>query len=554
MKNNISVKAIVITLIVAITLNSCKKTNIVESTTTDVNILAYLEQYPDQFSILAGVIRKVGYDDFLNAYGTYTLFAPTNAAFTQYLQQNGKGAIDQLSIDELKDVLKLHLLEEEVNTSTFTDGKLPAATMYGQYLITGVTTKEGSASYIVNRQGVITQPNILTGNGIIQVVDAVLIPAKYSVAELAEQTPDYSVFTQALKETGYYDTLKVVKEGGVQKWFTLLAETNQALSDSGFASYAALKARYCNTGNPKDPKDSLHLYIAYHILPDIKYLADIVMAGSHATMAPLEVITDKVVNDKVVINDDVFNGVHEPGIVLDQTTSDVSATNGVLHRALAHIPMKRRSPFPVYYEICQFPEITRLSSYYRKANYVFEYGDGNTIADIKWEKGNITYQAGKAGYLGDYLQVPLGTGGGGAWVEFTTPLIVKGKYKVWFCYRQEASGGAKAVNCQVSFDSLPLTSALVQFQTKNAQVLPQFDATQEALGWKCYMVPGAGYSVGRLVGIVDVAVTGRHKVRVTSVSGSNGTNDMDMIHFIPVGMDQVYPKFSKEGVLYYTTP
>lgn len=546
MKKHITYAA-AIALLVIVTCQSCKKTDLVETTTTDVNILAYLQQHSDQFSSLVSIINKAGYNDFLNAYGTYTLFAPTNAAVDAYLKQNGKGSIDQMSADDLKNLLKLHLLEEVVNTSDFTDGKLPSATMYGQFLITGVATKEGASSYIVNRQGVITQPNIVAGNGIIQVIDAVLTPAKYSVAQLLEQDAAYSVFLQALKETGYYDTLNTVKAGDTQKWFTLIAETNQALSDSGYANYAALKSRYCNTGNPKNVLDSLHLFVAYHILPDIKYLADIVMAGSHATLAPLEVITDKVINQQVVINDDEFNGVHEPGVLLEQAFSDVSATNGVLHRAKGHLPMKLRSPFPVYWDVTMFPELTRLASIYRKANYVFEYGSGNTIADIKWEKGNLTYQAGKAGFMGDYLQVPLGISSSGSWIEFTTPLLVKGKYKLWFCYRQEASGGDKNISAQVSFDSVPLTSALVQFHQKNSTVDAAKDAEQEALGWKCYMVPAAGYSVGRMVGIVDVKVTGRHKVRLSVAAGSNGTNDIDMMHFIPLGMKQIYPRFKTDG-------
>lgn len=547
MKKSITYVVIAIALLLAVTIQSCKKTDLVESTTTDVNILAYLQKQPEQFSSLISIINKVGYNDFLNAYGTYTLFAPTNTAVAAFLQQNGKASLDQLSVEELKELIKLHLLEEVVNTSEFTDGKLPAATMYGQYLITGVTTKEGASSYIVNRQGVITQPNIVVGNGIIQVIDAVLTPAKHSVAQLLEQDGNYSVFLQALKETGYYDTLNTVQANDARKWFTLIAETNQALSDSGYATYQELKSRYSNTGNPKLVTDSLHLFVAYHILPDIKYLADIVMAGSHATLAPLEVITDKVINQQVVINDDEFNGVHEPGVLLEQANSDVAATNGVLHRAKAHLPMKRRSPFPVYWDICQFPELTRLASYYRKANYVFEYGSGNTIADIKWEKGNLTYQSGKSGFLGDYLQVPLGTSSNGSWIEFTTPLLVKGKYKLWFCYRQEASGGEKNISCQVSFDSIPLTSALVQFHQKNSTVDAAKDAEQEALGWKCYMVPAAGYSVGRMVGIVDVKVTGRHKVRLSVAAGSNGTNDIDMMHFIPLGLNQIYPRFKTDG-------
>jgi hypothetical protein len=160
----------------------------------------------------------------------------------------------------------------------------------------------------------VTQPNVVTGNGIIHVIDNVLTPSAYTVAKLLEQSAEYSIFTEALKETGYYDSLNsATNTDGTQRWITLIAETNQALSDSGIVSYAALKAKYCNTGNPKNAADSLHLYVAYHILPDVKYLADIVMASSHETKVPLEVITDKLIDGKkVLINDDEYNTLSGP--------------------------------------------------------------------------------------------------------------------------------------------------------------------------------------------------------------------------------------------------
>ena len=59
-------------------LSSCKKIEIVTATTSDVNIYDYLVQHPEQFSEFAKMINKAGYSSFLNAYGAYTLFAPTN--------------------------------------------------------------------------------------------------------------------------------------------------------------------------------------------------------------------------------------------------------------------------------------------------------------------------------------------------------------------------------------------------------------------------------------------------------------------------------------------
>lgn len=567
-KKYISILLMVMAAFAVILSGNCKKVSLKEQTTSDPNILEYLQKDSLQrFTKLVSIIGKAGYYSAMNTYGTYTLFAPTDAAIDAYLKQINASTIDQVQDTVWKNMLKFHLLDEEVVTGQFNDGKLPSITMYGQFLITGVSNEGGVSLYTVNRQAKVTQPNVTTGNGIIHVIDHVLTPATATIAKLVEQNTDYSIFLQALQETGYYDTLNTnTNPDGSQRWLTLLAEPNKALADTGIASYAALKARYCNTGNPRDPQDSLHLYVAYHILPDVKYLADIVIASSHETLVPLEVITDKLGdNNKVLINDDQYstiNGiVHEPGVELDAANSDISATNGVLHRTLGHLAIKVRQPFPVYWDLCSTQsELTRLSNVYRKKTYLFDYGDGNTFKDIKWEKSCLKYRAGVNGYLGDYWQMGLGTSSSNtdnlgkcdanSWVEFTTPLLVKGKYKVWFCYYTQNST-VSAV--QASFDSIPLTSALIQFNQKIASVDPTQEATLEALGWKWWAgaAKKAGSTAGRMVGIVDVQATGRHKIRFTLVSGSNSDCNFDMVHFIPVGMNQTRPRFNPDGSIEY---
>jgi len=567
MKKFLFIPMLAMACFTVLTFTHCKKTTLKETTTSDVNILQYLQEDTAQrFTELLTIIDKAGFTQALNIYGTYTLFAPTNDAIDAYVKQLGKASIDQLTTDEMKNMIKFHLLNEMVRTSDFNDGKLNSITMFDQYLVTGLTVTDGVSAYTVNRQATILNPNIVLGNGVVHVIDHVLTPAVSTIAQLVEKNPDYSIFLQALKETGYYDTLNSVKySDGSPRWLTLIAETNQALKDTGILSYSDLKKRYNNTSSPTNPNDSLRLYVAYHILPDVKYLADIVMAGSHETLAPLEVLTDKMVDKKVLINDDSYstiNGtVYEPGVELDQANSDVTATNGVLHQAKAHLAIKVRNPFPVYWDLCATqPELTRLSSIYRKKTYLFDYGDGNTFKDIKWEKSCLKYRTGVNGYLGDYWQMGLGTSSsntdnlgtcaGNSWIEFTTPLLVKGKYKVWFCYYTQNS---KVSSVQASFDSVPLTSALIQFNQKIASVDPAQEATLEALGWKWWagVKKKSGSTAGRMLGIIDVKITGRHKIRFDLISGSNSDCNFDMIHFIPINMNQTSPRFNPDGTIEY---
>ena len=58
----------------------CKKESVVVNTTDAVNMSSYFKKHPETFSELSKILDITGTADFLNAYGTYTIFAPTNDA------------------------------------------------------------------------------------------------------------------------------------------------------------------------------------------------------------------------------------------------------------------------------------------------------------------------------------------------------------------------------------------------------------------------------------------------------------------------------------------
>jgi uncharacterized surface protein with fasciclin (FAS1) repeats len=130
---------------------------------TDLNIYGYLKANPAKYSAMTAIVDKSGYAGFLNAYGSYTMFVPTDSAVTIYLKEVNK-TLSGLTEAEAQAIVKFHLLEDTLSTATFKDGKLPTITMYGQYLVTGVVNDKGTSSILVNRQGIITSGNIKTGN------------------------------------------------------------------------------------------------------------------------------------------------------------------------------------------------------------------------------------------------------------------------------------------------------------------------------------------------------------------------------------------------------
>ncbi len=151
---SIPVAAIVGLLIIFYT-GSCKKIKLAEGTTTDLNIYGYIKANPDKYASITAIVDKSGYAGFLNAYGSYTMFVPTDNAVKIYLTEINK-TLTALTEAEAQGIVKIHLLEDTLTTASFKDGKLPTITMYGQFLVTGVVNNGGVSTILVNRQGTIT--------------------------------------------------------------------------------------------------------------------------------------------------------------------------------------------------------------------------------------------------------------------------------------------------------------------------------------------------------------------------------------------------------------
>ncbi len=581
MKKRITIQAAWISVcILLFTLSSCRKSNLVLTATDAVNMTSYLGNHPEKFSELSKVLEKSGTASFLDAYGSYTFFAPDNNAIKAYLDKQGKNSIDEIEKEQWINFVRFHLLEDSIPTSRFTDGKLKTLTMFGQYLVTGSESIAGVTKVRVNRQANIIQPNISVGNGLIHVIDAPLEPATLTVAQLLKQDNNYSIFTEALETTGLYarlDKLPAKNTVEAEKWLTVIAETNDVFKAAGIESYLELKNKISpGDDNVTSGENKLNLFMRYHILYEAKYLADIISASAHNTLAPLEVLTSKLSGGKVLINDDIFNGIYEPGFELLRNVSDLSANNGVIHQAEKHFEIKLRSPFRVDFDVCTFPEMLKNSEFYGKKDYTFSSAQASNLSELRFSStmgndnnNNLIYRYGtsagtsKTSVNTDVLVVPLdpaGANGRPKWAEFKTPLLVKGKYKVWIGYytqAQSSSNGGSNIIAQASIGAenstertLLSNSRTISFNTKRPG---QPADVEEAIGWKIYTEPNSGSQVARLMGTADIPQTGRYWLRLEAIGvGSNGaqnTNNIDLIQFIPLGEDQQYPRFKPSGEL-----
>jgi uncharacterized surface protein with fasciclin (FAS1) repeats len=139
------------------------------------NIIQNAVNSKDHTTLVAAV-KAAGLVDTLEGKGPFTVFAPTNAAFAKL----PAGTVDTLVKPEnkatLTKILTYHVVAGKLEASDLTDGK-KLKTVQGEEL---TVKRSGDKIMIVDAKGgssTITIENVNQSNGVIQVVDTVLMPS-----------------------------------------------------------------------------------------------------------------------------------------------------------------------------------------------------------------------------------------------------------------------------------------------------------------------------------------------------------------------------------------
>lgn len=130
------------------------------------------------FTTLVAAVEAAGLDETLTGDGPYTVFAPTDAAF----EALPDGTVDALLDDpegDLTSILTYHVVEGEVPAADVAglDGE-EVETVNGETFTVDVG-EDGSVTLTdaAGNEVAVTQTDVEAGNGVIHVVDAVLMPA-----------------------------------------------------------------------------------------------------------------------------------------------------------------------------------------------------------------------------------------------------------------------------------------------------------------------------------------------------------------------------------------
>ena len=257
-------------------LSSCKE-DIDESnlyTFTGETIEDYLTNRSDRFSSFNQILKRIGYDKILSAYGTYTCFAPNNEAIAHYIdslyddnkEHNGMIArgLDGLTDSLCNDIALFHLLNSKV-MGVYMGNGMTIKTLLGRDINTATDTQSGNV--IISRSAIITSMDNELENGVLHEIDHVITRSNLMVAGEMETYKDkFSLFSLALKRTGLDEELSELERTGIkevtnetQYWvpekcelgYTIFAETDDVFRAHGItdiptmAEYAAQVYQDC---------------------------------------------------------------------------------------------------------------------------------------------------------------------------------------------------------------------------------------------------------------------------------------------------------------------
>jgi transforming growth factor-beta-induced protein len=123
----------------------------------------------ENFSTLVSAVVKAGLVDALSAAGPFTVFAPTNAAFDALFTALGVSGINDLTAEQLTPILTYHVVSGNVLSTDLANGKVGT-------LNTGKDINIDLTSGVKINESTVVAANIQGANGVVHVIDKVLIP------------------------------------------------------------------------------------------------------------------------------------------------------------------------------------------------------------------------------------------------------------------------------------------------------------------------------------------------------------------------------------------
>ncbi len=274
------------------------------------------------YSTLSAAIAKAELGTALSAAGPFTLFAPNDAAFEQFMAQvNGAfgwTSLDDIPAQVLRDVLMYHVVADENIPSGDVDGIEPATLQGEAFTVSGTSINDASYTdaniILTDVQGV---------NGIVHGIDKVLLPEGVfqsvlsATLNLVERTADrgYGTFAAAAAKVSLSVDLSADE-------LTAFIPNNDA--------FVALFATIDNYGSLDDfttqeDLDALKALLEYHLTSGSLMTSNFTDGGTITTVNG-DGFTVDLSGDDARLRPSLADAI--PSTIVN---SNIGATNGVIH-------------------------------------------------------------------------------------------------------------------------------------------------------------------------------------------------------------------------------
>ena len=266
------------------------------------SLAAALDKFPDLVTTLSGS-------------GNFTVFAPSNTAFDALLAAIGQTSIDDVPEEVLRDVLEYHVITSAALLSTDLSDGQTAATLNGANII--VTINNG----VFINQAEVTTADIEASNGVVHIIDAVLVPQEIldvvgTIVAPAFFNKDFSTLIAAVNAADEDILSVLLGNGPSDNGITLFAPTNAAFEAAGITTLPDAA--------------TLSAVLKYHVLDGTVGSGDLPSGSA----------------DISTLGGDFYLSNVSSGVFINGSTqvvaTDITGSNGVVHvidRTLIH-PLK----------------------------------------------------------------------------------------------------------------------------------------------------------------------------------------------------------------------
>lgn len=257
----------------------------------------------DYLSTFVKAISAAALTSAWSSDGPYTVFAPSNTAFANLGLGIASSLLLQANQAKLRQVLQFHAVQGRQLTTSMTAGQQIRTMEGGSFALSQV-----SPDVMINGKVQVTSRDVPATNGLLQVVDTVLLPPNFAYPDktmlsLIQNSPHLSTLFTAIQAADLVKTL------GGDAEYTLFAPSDAAFKGLGIGKDTSLLL-------PAN-KDKLVQLLRYHMLPGRQPSDQLPMNQ------PIKTLEKNTINI----------GSRSPLIVnqVSAATADVPATNGMIH-------------------------------------------------------------------------------------------------------------------------------------------------------------------------------------------------------------------------------